>query len=151
MVYFVKIKKKCFWAKCVLEVVKVAGVRIAAEIESETFFEARQNRPELRNFENENFMHKTSQVCVSPQAFLGKIGVFKRYKPDTFYDIVDTFWSKVSICAYFSQNVHHTLSGVTHYANSKCAGKSRPWRIQRWVERRNPTPWIWSRHVWSRK
>ena len=40
------------------------------------------------------------------------------------------------------QSVPHTLSGVSYCANSKCAGKSRPWRIQRWVKRSNLTTWV---------
>ena len=43
--------------------------------------------------------------------------------PATFCDFVDTFCSKVHISAQFSQNVSHTLSGVSYWANSKCAVK----------------------------
>lgn len=45
----------------------------------------------------------------------------------------------------FSQNVPHALSDVSYYADTKCAGKSRPWRIQRWVKRPNPRTWDRSR------
>ena len=45
----------------------------------------------------------------------------------------------------------HMLSGVPYCANLKCAGRSRPWRLQRWVNRLNPTTLDQYRHVWSRR
>ena len=49
----------------------------------------------------------------------------------------------------FSQNVPHALAVVSYCANSKCAGKSWPRRIQQKVKRQKSTTWDWSCHVWS--
>ena len=38
---------------------------------------------------------------------------------------------------------------VSYGTYLKCAGKYRPWRFERWVKRRNPTPWSWSDEFWN--
>ena len=49
--------------------------------------------------------------------------------------------------AYSSKIVPHALSENPHFADSKCAGNFRSSRIERWVNRRNPTARGRSRRV----
>ena len=53
------------------------------------------------------------------------------------------FAPKSTFLLNFSQNVPYMLSSVAYYAHNvvKCAGRSQPWRIQRWIKRRNPNSW----------
>ena len=44
----------------------------------------------------------------------------------------------VHMDSIFEKN-YHKLTGVSHGANSKCAGKFRPWRVKNFAKRANLT------------
>ena len=49
----------------------------------------------------------------------------------------------------FSEKVNHKLSNVLYDADSKCAGKYWPWRIEWCVKRLIPTSWSRSHYFWN--